>query len=125
MNRKIKVILFRATVKSALLYNSRTCTINKNMQKRIDCCYSRMLRMATNTSWKEKTTNEVLFQDLHPLSQIIREIRMRLSGHCIRHSTKMTYNLLLRVPTRGKRNRVRQPMTYIDGLILVSPTQTK
>ena len=50
MNRKIKVQLFRATVESALLYNSETWTINKNMQKEIDGCYTRMLRMATNTS---------------------------------------------------------------------------
>ena len=50
MNRKIKVRLFGATVESALLYNSETWTMNKNMQKEIDGCYTRMLRMATNTS---------------------------------------------------------------------------
>ena len=67
MNRKIKVRLFRATVESVLLYNSETWTINKNMQKRIDGCYTSVLRQATNTSWNERTTNEVLYQDLHPL----------------------------------------------------------
>ena len=57
MNRKIKVRPFKATVQSVLLYNSETWTINKNMQKTMDGCYTRTLRMATNTSWQEKTTN--------------------------------------------------------------------
>ena len=75
-----------------------------------------MLRMATNTSWKEKTTSEVLYQDLQPLSQTIRERRMRLAGHCIRHTTEMARKLVLWEPTRGKTNRGRQPVTYIDCL---------
>ena len=103
MNRKIKARLFRATVESVLLYNSQTWTINKNMQKRIDGCYTRMLRMATNTSWTAKT-NEVLYQELQPLSET-RERRMGLAGHGIRHTTKMAYKLVLWEPTCWKRNR--------------------
>ena len=86
------------------------------MQKRIDGCYTRMLRMATNVSWKEKTTNEVLYQDLLPLSQTIRERRMRLVGHCIKHTTEMAHKLVLWKPTCGKRNRGRQRVTYINYL---------
>ena len=125
MNWKIKVRLFRATVESVLLYNSETWPINKNMQKRINGCYTRMLRIATNTSWKKKTTNEVLYQDLKPLSQTIRERRMRLAGYCIRHTTEMAHNFVLWEPTCGKRNRGKKPVTYIDCLTLVSQTQTK
>ena len=54
MNRKTKVRLFTAPVESVLLYNSETWTINKNMQKKINGCYTRMLRKTTNTSWKER-----------------------------------------------------------------------
>ena len=72
--------------------------------------------MITKTSWKEKTTNDVLYQDLQSLSQTIRERRMRLAGHCIRHTTEMAHNLVLWEPTRGKRNRGRQPVTYINFL---------
>ena len=116
MNRTIKVRLFRATVESVLLYNSETWFINKNMQKRVDGCYTRMLRMTTNTSWKEKTTNEVLYQDLQPPSQTISERRMILAAHCIRHTNEMAHKLILWEPTRGKRNSGRQPVTYIDCL---------
>ena len=41
---------------------------------------------------------------------------MRLAGHCIRHTTEMADNLVLQEPTRGKRNRGRQPINYIDYL---------
>ena len=116
INRKIKVRLFRATVQLFLLYNSETWTINKNMKKRINGCYTRILRMATNASWKEKITNEVLYQDLQLLSQTIRERRMRLEGHCIRHATEMAYNLVLWEQTRGKWNRGSQPITCINCL---------
>ena len=86
------------------------------MQKRIDGCYTRMLRMATNTPWKEKATNEVLYQDLQPLSQTIRERRMTLAGHCIRYTTEMAHKIVLWESTRGKRNRGRQPVAYLDCL---------
>ena len=72
--------------------------------------------MTTKTSWKEKTTNEVLYQDLQSLSQTIRERRMRLAVHCIRHTTEMAHNFVLWEPTRGKRNRGRQTVTYINFL---------
>ena len=86
------------------------------MQKRVNVCYTRMLRMPTNTPSKEKTTNEVLYQNLPPLSPEIRERRMRLASHCTRNTTEMAHQLVLWEPTRGKRNRGRQPVTYIDCL---------
>ena len=41
---------------------------------------------------------------------------MGLAGHCIRHTTEMAHKLVLCEPACGKRNRGRQPVTYIDGL---------
>ena len=118
MNRKIKVQLFRDTVKSVILCSSETWTINKDMQKKLDGCWEwqHQNAEATNTSWKEKTTNEVLYQDLQPLSQTISERIMRVAGHCIRHSTEMAYNLVLWEPTIVKKNRGRQLITYIGWL---------
>ena len=64
LSRNFKIRLFRATVESVLLYNSETWTINKSLEKRIDGCYTRMLRMALNVTWKMKITNETLYQEL-------------------------------------------------------------
>ena len=50
LTRNLKIRLFRATVESVLLYNSETWTINKTLQRKIDGCYTRMLRMAVGLS---------------------------------------------------------------------------
>ena len=55
------------------------------MQKRLDGCYTRMLRMALNVSWKEKLTNIELYGQLPPVSSKVAYRRMRIAGHCLRH----------------------------------------
>ena len=116
LSRNLKIRLFRATVESVLLYNSETWTINKSMQRKIDGCYTRMLRMALGISWQAKVSNVDLYQKLQPVSQTIRERRLRLSGHLIRHDDELAHNLVLWEPTRGRRNRGRQPVRYTDVL---------
>ena len=116
LSKFLKIRLFRATVESVLLYNSETWTINKSMQRKIDGCYTRMLRMALNISWKTKTSNVDLYQKLPPVSQTIRERRLRLSGHLVRHNEELAHNLVLWEPTGGRRNRGRQPVSYTDVL---------
>ena len=71
-----------------------------------------------STRWigRSKCNSSGPHQYLQPISQIIREKRMRLAGHCIRHTTKMAHNLVLWEPTRGKINRGRQTVTYINCL---------
>ena len=61
IKKKIKERLFLATVESILLYGSETWTLTKSLQKRLDGCYTRMLRMVYNVSWKEKITNMQLY----------------------------------------------------------------
>ena len=61
LTRNLKIRLFRATVESVLLYNSETWTINKSLQRKIDGCYTRMLRMAVGVSWKAKISNVDLY----------------------------------------------------------------
>ena len=78
LNRKLKVKLFLSTVESVLLYGSETWTVNKTFQKRLDGCYTRMLRMALNISWKEKLTNQQLYGELPPVSSRVAYRRMLL-----------------------------------------------
>ena len=56
--RSTKIRLFVSTVESVLLYGSETWTITKQMEKKIDGCYTRLLRMALNISWQQHLTNE-------------------------------------------------------------------
>ena len=46
IKRRIKERLFLATVESVLLYGAETWTMTRAMEKRLDGCYTRMLRMA-------------------------------------------------------------------------------
>ena len=50
------------------------------------------------------------------ISDVIKQSRLRLAGHCIRHTDKLAHNLILLNPKNGIRNRGRQPMTFIDIL---------
>ena len=69
LSRYIKVRLFRAIVESILLYGSETWTLTKELTKRLDGTYTRMLRCALNISWKSHTTNEVLYGSIPRLSE--------------------------------------------------------
>ena len=116
IKKKIKERLFLATVESVLLYNSETWTMTKTMEKRLDGCYTRMLRMAFNVSWKDKLTNEELYGGLPKVSSKVASRRMKLAGHCIRHPEEEASKLVLWEPTKGKRNVGKQAVSYIDNL---------
>ena len=53
----LKIRTFKATIEHILLYGSECWTINSKMRIKIDGCYTRLLRIATNISLKDKVTN--------------------------------------------------------------------
>ena len=69
LRRSIKERLFVAAVESILLYGSETWTVTKAMEKKLDGCYTKMLRMVSlNMSWQDKLTNKELYGNLPPVS---------------------------------------------------------
>ena len=116
LSKRIKIRLFIATVESVLLYGAETWTITKSMKKQLDGCYTRMLRMALNVSWKQHITNIQLYGELPPVSTKVQQRRMRLAGHCVRHEDEVANKLVLWQPTDGHANRGRQKITYVDNL---------
>ena len=90
---------------------------NTNYEKQLDGCYTRMLRMALNVSWKQHTPNIQLYGELPPVSTKVQQRRMRLAGHCVRHDDEVANKLVLWQPTDGHANRGRQTMTYVDNLL--------
>ena len=95
MNISVKIRTFKVTVEPILLYGSEIWTINVYLRKKIDGCYTKLLRMAFNISWKEKLTNDKLYRGMQKISEIIKQIRMRLAGHCVRHTEEVAHNLIL------------------------------
>ena len=54
-----------------------------------------MLRMAMSVSWRKKVRKEVLYGNLLRVTNKIRERRLTLAGHCIRHSELVVSDLVL------------------------------
>ena len=57
----------------------------QTLSKRLEGCYTKMLRMALNVSWKSKIPNQQLYGDLPPVSSKVAYRRLLLAGHCVRH----------------------------------------
>ncbi|KAL5269182.1 hypothetical protein ACHWQZ_G002866 [Mnemiopsis leidyi] len=116
MRRNLKVRLFIATVESILLYGSETWTLTESMKKRVDGCYTRMLRMALNIDWRWGLTNKEVYGSLPRVTMKIQERRMRLAGHIHRHPELAAHQVLLWEPSHGNRSRGRPAFTYVDCL---------
>ena len=116
LTRSTKIRVFLTTVESVLLYGAETWTITKALQKKIDGCYTRMLRMVLNISWQSHTTNAALYGNLPKVSSKIRKRRMQLAGHLIRHEEEVANKLVLWQPTDGRPSRGRKRATYIQNL---------
>ena len=86
------------------------------MNKRIDGCYTRLLRMALNISWKDKINNITLYNGLSRISEVIKERRLKLAGHLMRHDNEMAHKLVLWEPTNGSARRGRKTITFVDNL---------
>ena len=124
LRRQLKERLFLATVESVLLYGAETWSLNKTMEKQINGCYTRMLRMTMNVNGKDHITNEELYGSLPLVTLKIQQRRMRLAGHCIRHEEEIASKLVLWEPLDGTRNRGVQPTSYIDNLLRDSGVET-
>ena len=116
MNSDTKRRLFVSTVESVLLYGCETWTLTVADEKALDGLYTRLLRRALNVSWEEHVRNVDLYGNLPRLSDKIRERRMKLAGHSVRHPELVASGLVLWEPAHGSRSAGGRCATYIDAL---------
>ena len=109
---QLKVKFFRACVEPVLLYGSETWTVNKEFEKRLDGCYTRLLMKAKNLSWKQHPTLLRIYGDLPPISTTLAIRRARFAGHCMRASDQSISNILLWRMQQASRGR--RPLTFLD-----------
>ena len=112
----LKRRLFIATVESVLLYGSETWTLDKRLEKGLDGCYTRMLRMAMNVNWRDHMTNKELYGKFPQVTAKIRQRRLKLAGHCQRHPELLAQKLILWEPTQGYSRKGRKKYSFIEGL---------
>jgi hypothetical protein len=77
-------------VKSTLLYNSLTSTL----AKKVDGCYTKLLRYALNHKWSDYAPNSTLYNGLEFVSIRLQEKQLSFAGHCIRSKQPISDLLL-------------------------------
>ena len=105
---------FQAAVVSILLYGCTTLT--KQLEKKIDGNYTKMLRMIWNKSWRQHPTKHQLYGYLPPITKTIQVRRTRHAGHCWRSRDKLISDVLIWTPSYGQAKAGRPAQTYIHHL---------
>ena len=100
---KMKRSFFQAAVTSILLYGCTTWTLTKRLEKKLDGNYTRMLRAILNKSWQQHPTRHQLYGHLPPITKTIQVRRTRHAGHCWRRRDELIRDVLLWIPTHGRR----------------------
>ena len=113
----LKVLLFRATTETILLYGSQTWALTVAEEKNLNGTYTRMLRKVKNISWMDKVDNKTLYGKLRPICWTIRERRLRLAGHIQRDKASPAHKTVLWQPKHGSASRGRPTTTLIDTLL--------
>ena len=107
---------FQAAVASILLYGCTTWTLTKQLEKKLDGNYTRMLRAILNKSWQQHPTRHQLYGYLPLITKNIQVRRTRHAGHCWRSRDELISDVLLWNPTHGRAKAGRPARTYIQQL---------
>ena len=115
ISENMKLKFFRACVEPVPLYGSETWTMNKQFQKRLNGCYTRLLMKAKNMSWKKHSTLQQIYGDLPPISLVLAQRCARFAGHYMRASEQVISTILpWRLP---QTRRGRRPLTFLDIVV--------
>ena len=68
----MKRSFFQAAVVSILLYGCTTWTLIKQLEKKLDGNYTRMLRAILNKPWQKHPTRHQLYSQLPPITKTIQ-----------------------------------------------------
>ena len=112
----MKCSFFQAAVVSILLYGFTTWTLTKQLKKKLDGNYTRMLRATLNKSCLQHPTRHQLYGHLPPIMKTIQVRRTRPAGHYWRSKGELISDVLQRTPTYGQAKASQPAQTYIQQL---------
>jgi exonuclease III len=83
---RLRSLLFKAVVETVLLFNAETWTLTEALRKRLDAAHAALLRATFKVHYPQRVSNEDLYSraNLVPPSIILRDRRLKLTGHVIR-----------------------------------------
>ena len=113
---KMKRSFFQTAVVSILLNGCTTWTLTKQLEKKLDGNYIRMLRAISNKSWRQHPTRHQLYGHLPPITKTIHSRRTRHAVHCWRSKDKLISDVLIWTPAYGQAKAVRPARTFIQQL---------
>ena len=113
---KNKRSFVQAAVTPILLYGCTTWTLTKQLEKKLDLNYTRMLRAILNKSRRQQPTRHQLYGHLPPITKTIQVRRTRHAGHRWRSRDELISDVLLWTPTHGRAKAGRPARTYIQQL---------
>ena len=111
---KMKCSFFQAAVVSILLYGCTTWTLTKQLKKKLNGNYTRMLRAILNKSWWQHPTRHQLYSHLPPIT---KTIQVRWTWHAVhywRSKDELISDVLLWTPAYGQAKAGRPAWTYIQ-----------
>ena len=113
---KMKGSFFQAAVVSILLHGCTTWTLTKQIEKKLDGNYTRMLRAILNKSWRQHRTKQQLYGHLPPIKKTLKVRRTRHAGHCWRSRDELISDVLLWIPSHGREKAGPSARTNIHQL---------
>ena len=108
----MKCSFFLAAVVSILLYGCTTWILTKQLEKKLDGNYTRMLRAILNKTWRQHPTKPQLCGHLPPIAKTIKVRWTRHAGHCWRSRDELISDVLLGTPTYGRAKAGRPARTF-------------
>ena len=88
-------------------------TLTKQLKKKLDGNYTRMLRAIVNKSRRQHPTRYQLYGHLPPVTKTIQVRGTRHAGHCWRSKDELISDVLLWAPSYGQAKAGRPARTYI------------
>ena len=109
---KMKRSFFKAVVMSILLYGWTTWMQTKQLEKKLDEDYTRMLLAILNKFWRQHPTKHQLYSHLPLITKTIQARRTRYAGHCWRSKDELISDVLLWTPAYSQAKAGRPARTY-------------
>ncbi len=104
----LKIIIFKASCLSILLYGSESWIISQKLADNLNSFATNCYRIMQNIKWQDNISNETLYKNTkqEPKVQTIQRRQLRFIEHCLRRvKEEFTYQYALYTPQprHGKR----------------------
>ena len=116
MPSKLKVLIYKTSVRPALTYGNETWPITGYQADKISVCEMRMLRYCLGISLEEHRRNEEILEEagVMPIKDLMRKKRMQWYGHVCRREQEEDIRMVYNLRVEGRRSRGRPKQRWSD-----------